>query len=485
MQLPEHFLDLPAEEAARLLALGLLGDAVAARDRLNRPDDVEALHDFRVALRRLRSCFRAYRQELGDSLPERARRELRALARAAGGSRDVEVYQQWVRAQEGALKAYQRPGHAWLLARLDRRRAEADRRFGRRLERTFGDLERRLRERLPVYRTRVGFAATREGSLAAVLARRVLELAGELQFRLGLVRSIADEHEAHEVRIAAKRLRYLLEPVMAQLELAGEIVARLKVLQDQLGELHDAHVFALDLREALQEAAVEQARRVSRELLEWSDGPGSGERPADDDPRLGLLALAQRLRDSAERAFADFHADWLARSEPFFVRVGELAHLLERHAMPPLEIERKYLLRALPPEAAAAPAEEIEQGWLPGERLIERFRRVRTNGHEAWFRTVKLGQGITRIEVEEETTPELFNAIWPLTERCRVAKRRHRLEAEGRVWEIDVFTDRELVLAEVELPAADATIRIPDWLAPYIDRDVTDDPTYVNRNLAR
>lgn len=484
MQLPEHLLDLPAEEAARLLALGLLGDAVVARARLDQPNDPEALHDFRVALRRLRSCLRAYRVELGDSVPDRARRELRSLARAAGRSRDIEVYQTWVRAQEPELKAYQRPGLAWLLGRLERRREEAGRRLQQRVTARFAAMESRLRDRLPVYRTRVGLAATREGSLAAVLARLVLQLAGELQFRLGLVRSIADQREAHEVRIAAKRLRYLLEPVMPQLELARELVGSLKALQDNLGELHDAHVFALDLRDALQEAAVEQAERVSRELLQWDASPIDARAP-EDDPRLGLLALAQRLRDAVERAYAQFHAEWLGGGNSFFVRVGELAHLLERHALPPLEIERKYLLNGLPPEAAAAPFDDIEQGWLPGEHLVERFRWVRGDGHQAWFRTVKLGQGLTRIEVEEETTPELFGAIWPLTDGCRVRKRRHRVPAGNRVWEIDAFTDRDLVLAEVELPAADATAEVPAWLAPYIVREVTDDPAYVNRNLAR
>jgi CYTH domain-containing protein len=298
------------------------------------------------------------------------------------------------------------------------------------------------------------------------------------------VRSIADQHEIHEVRIAAKRLRYLLEPVMAELDLARELVAQLIAIQDTLGELHDAHVFALDLRDAIQEAAVAQAERVSRELLEWCPA-GADELAREDDPRLGLLALAQRLRESAERAYARFHAEWLVGGEAFFGRVGELAHLLERHVLPPMEVERKYLLSGLPPEAAAAPFDDIDQGWLPGERLIERFRRVWSDGREAWYRTVKLGHGLARLEIEEPTTREIFDAIWPLTDGCRVRKRRHRVPAGDLVWEIDAFADRDLVLAEVELPHPEATAEMPAWLAPYVVREVTDDPTYVNRNLAR
>jgi len=41
------------------------------------------------------------------------------------------------------------------------------------------------------------------------------------------------------------------------------------------------------------------------------------------------------------------------------------------------------------------------------------------------------------------------------------------------------------VLAEVELPSSDTLVTLPDWLAPYLMRDVTGDAAYVNANLAR
>jgi CYTH domain-containing protein len=51
-------------------------------------------------------------------------------------------------------------------------------------------------------------------------------------------------------------------------------------------------------------------------------------------------------------------------------------------------------------------------------------------------------------------------------------------------WEIDVFLDRDLVLAEVELPG-DQDVTIPEWLAAQVVRDVTGESEYVNLNLAR
>ncbi len=131
-----------------------------------------------------------------------------------------------------------------------------------------------------------------------------------------------------------------------------------------------------------------------------------------------------------------------------------------------------------------ATIKEIVQGYLPGTRLIERLRRVRTGDTERFYRTVKSGTGMVRTEIEEECTREVFEALWPLTEGRRVAKRRH-VVAEGSLhWEIDEFTDRELVLAEIELPSADITAEFPAWLLSVVERDVTGDGAYVNSTLA-
>ena len=53
------------------------------------------------------------------------------------------------------------------------------------------------------------------------------------------------------------------------------------------------------------------------------------------------------------------------------------------------------------------------------------------------------------------------------------------------MWEVDEFTDRDLVLAEVELPSEDVEPRLPEWIAPYVEREVTGEPEYLNVNLAR
>ncbi len=150
------------------------------------------------------------------------------------------------------------------------------------------------------------------------------------------------------------------------------------------------------------------------------------------------------------------------------------------------EIERKYLLRALPHLPRVSDVLEIDQGYLPGEKLMERLRRQRhRDGAVRYFRTIKLGSGVSRMELEEETDPATFEHLWLLTEGRRLTKRRYLVPEEGDTWEIDEFTDRELTLAELEFEDPGHRVVIPKWLAPVLVRDVTDEREYTNRSLAR
>jgi CYTH domain-containing protein len=260
-------------------------------------------------------------------------------------------------------------------------------------------------------------------------------------------------------------------------------VNHLKGLQDILGELHDAHVLGASLAEELEAAATEKARRLHALALAGDDAGLTRERRRDE--RLGLVTLAAKARDRANDRYAALAKDWLGGAgRPFFAELAALAETLAA-ASGPVERERKYLLSGVPALAAQVAPARIEQGWLPGERLHERLRRVREHDTDRFYRTIKLGTGERRVELEEETTPDLFAALWPHTAGARVVKDRHRIPADGLVWEIDVFADRALVLAEVELPAGDTPVNVPDWLAPHVVREVTHEPGYVNLNLAR
>jgi CYTH domain-containing protein len=150
-----------------------------------------------------------------------------------------------------------------------------------------------------------------------------------------------------------------------------------------------------------------------------------------------------------------------------------------------LEIERKYLLSEFPRLPRPVRVLRIEQGYVPGKKLRERVRRVREGPETRYYRTMKFGRGVSRPEIEEETTADVFRALWRVTLGKRVRKRRYVVSDGALTWEIDRFSDRDLVLAEVELDAIDQEVVIPAWLEPYLVREVTDEPEYGNYRLAR
>src|SRR5687768_11282549 len=151
-RLPSDLLKRSAEEGARLVALTYLEEITRAERRLADPADSEALHDFRVGLRRLRSCIRAYRGPLKGSVSKRVRRQLRDLTVETNAGRDAEVQLAWLRQRVGQLDAGDTEGLAWLTGRLEGRQYEVNRRMTSELGRRFEGVAIKLRPRLETVR---------------------------------------------------------------------------------------------------------------------------------------------------------------------------------------------------------------------------------------------------------------------------------------------------------------------------------------------
>ena len=90
---------------------------------------------------------------------------------------------------------------------------------------------------------------------ARVLGMRLADLTGELESRLASVHDIADQSPAHRVCIAAKHLRYALEPIAELAPDSVPLVGRLRGLQDTVGDMHDAHLLAAFVADGMEEAA--------------------------------------------------------------------------------------------------------------------------------------------------------------------------------------------------------------------------------------
>ena len=156
------------------------------------------------------------------------------------------------------------------------------------------------------------------------------------------------------------------------------------------------------------------------------------------------------------------------------------------------EIERVFLLRAMPPAMPAGEVWQIDQGYLPPldgadpTQLEGRLRRItHPDGSVEHIHTIKRGLGLVREETERTIDAACFEREWPRTAGRRLRKVRTRITVGDRVWEVDRFLDIPVVLAECELPSADAHLDIPAWLAPVIEREVTEEPAFRNSELAR
>ena len=463
---PQNLPNLLVDEGARRLALVHLDNATAARGRLLGQADAEALHDYRVALRRVRSCLRAYRRWLRTSVSGKTRRRLRRLARSTNQARDLEVHVAWLEERRVAAGETERPGIAWMIDRLVAVKDDAMEDMLDQDAELFPGVHARLTSRLTRFRTTIDLESDLpRRSTAVTTARQIRGASRRLERRLERIRDYANVEAIHRARISGKHLRYLVEPLAEVVPQGAQVVQRLQALQDGFGDVHDAQVFAVELRESLPDALGE-AR------------PGPGLVP-------GLEALSATLDARGKLAFERTAAEWLGgRAAPFFQVVAELADAIAALANRDREVERKFLLTGLPSLAGAEGPLEIEQGYLPGERLEERVRRVQSKEGVELVRTVKEGSGLTRLEVEEPLTPEVFDELWALTEGRRLRKRRYRIADGGLTWEIDEFLDRDLVLAEVELVGRPVDVELPAWLRPHVSREVTEDKAYSNVHLA-
>lgn len=144
------------------------------------------------------------------------------------------------------------------------------------------------------------------------------------------------------------------------------------------------------------------------------------------------------------------------------------------------EIERKFLVATDAWRAGVVAADTLRQGYLCADP--ERTVRIRLAGEKAWLTVKGRAHGSSRAEFEYRIP---ITDVQELLQMCLsplVEKTRHRVPFGGRTWEVDVFAgaNRGLVLAEVELDAADAAVALPPWLG----KEVTDDHRYANANLA-
>lgn len=216
-----------ASSKARDLALGRLAEARDARRRLKKAYDPDALHDLRVSLRRLRVTLKAYRPYLGRAASGGLRRRVGRLIRPTGRLRDLDVAVAMLRRLGAAKKSS-------VSRKIEKERLILIESLQSRILPKLKTTARKLKKRLNLPPAAKRRAATwvNAWQIAVLAARDRLTRRGREAGEGGL-------KTAHRLRIAAKALRYLLEPVEKDLPQAAKEILKARHLQDRLGRERD------------------------------------------------------------------------------------------------------------------------------------------------------------------------------------------------------------------------------------------------------
>ena len=216
--------------------------------------DPEFLHDFRVAVRRTRSCLGQLKDVFDEAATRRFAGEFAWLGRLTGPPRDLDVHLLGLRGHQAELPPSARGDLSPLAEHLKRRREAAH------AEQLAGLDSARYRRLKREWRR---FLETDADGGGANAARSIREVAGErIERAFARVRrrgrglSAETPAEAiHDLRIACKKLRYLLE-FFRSLFAAGPVSAfirSLKRLQDDLGEYNDLEIQQGELQDSARE----------------------------------------------------------------------------------------------------------------------------------------------------------------------------------------------------------------------------------------
>ena len=222
-----------AAEGFRSLAPALIEAALSRARELENKADAEDFHKLRIALRRLRSLWWAYEPLLDSKDAELHREQFKRLADAAGSTRDWDVALELF-----SKKKRTRASFAELLPVLDELRiralalsraainpAEVEQILQHALNNA---LEQLARDDSAIKLAR--FANERIRSAEKTLRKRLKQAA----------KSDCDYEALHRVRIAGKKVRYMLEFFLPVLDDSHRMTLEgMAELQEKLGELND------------------------------------------------------------------------------------------------------------------------------------------------------------------------------------------------------------------------------------------------------
>ncbi|MFE5633870.1 CHAD domain-containing protein [Streptomyces sp. NPDC056470] len=268
---PAAHADLPDEDTAGGRVLTYAREqvqAIIALDPAVRRDLPDAVHQMRVACRRLRSAFKTYRKVLDRTVTDPVGDELKWLAGELGLARDQEVLAERLRTRVDAIPdtLVLGPVHARLQIWDTATSADARRKALAALD---SDRHLALLGTLDALLADPPLLKASAEDPVPVLSRAVLKDYDRLARRVDHALAHPPGHDRdlamHEARKAAKRTRYAADAARPTLgKPAKRFAKRIKAVQSLLGDHQDSVV----AREALRGLAI-QAHAAGESAFTW------------------------------------------------------------------------------------------------------------------------------------------------------------------------------------------------------------------------
>lgn len=266
----------PMAEAGRKILLYQFAEMLAHEDGTRLGEDIEELHDMRVATRRMRAAFDLFGEYYAPKMGKKLLTGLKLTGRTLGAVRDMDVFIENGRAYAASLPEADQQGLVPLITDWQQEREIHRREM---LAHLNGDGYQRFKEKMNRFVQTPGMGAITPDD-ANPIQQLVRNTVPQIIYsRLANVRAYetvlanASLDQLHALRIEAKKLRYAVEFFREVLgPEAKEVINTLKKLQDHLGELNDARV-ACQLLSAflekweMRQAALPLAERISSQPL--------------------------------------------------------------------------------------------------------------------------------------------------------------------------------------------------------------------------
>ena len=254
--------EMRADRTAKSIHRSLLETILANQQGVRENLDSEFLHDFRVAVRRTRSCLGQLKKVLPKDHVNRFSRDFSWLGKVTGPTRDLDVYLLKMPGYRDTLPKPVRHHLAPLQDFIHQQQRAEQKRLVRSLD------SRRYRELIRDWQDFLKCEVQEEPSLVNA-ARPIIEVATERIRRCyhrvirdgKTTRATSPAKTLHRLRIDCKKLRYLLEffRSLYDSQHVDLSLKALKRLQDNLGEVNDLEI----QREALQRFAIQMSEEKS------------------------------------------------------------------------------------------------------------------------------------------------------------------------------------------------------------------------------